>query len=239
MTLLPTVSPDLRDAGSNSFLLRHVQTLGIALGEMDYLRGHKDDFFGDQIADQYTSVANGVGSFVVLLDAVHGGAVSLTSGPGVGRFAQLWLGDAADGHDSLSADPGYVIIGYHALSDGGNISGRVGVSNAAKDRYLLVGADTAVGGNWYLWCRAGALPAGLTTVDSGIAIDTDYHWHVIDVYPTSTGRRADYYLDGAPVATSITNIEAAAFVRTPFVECLSPGAWMRAVALNYWAAIPR
>lgn len=234
MSPLPSTSPDLRDAGSNSFLHRHVQVLGISLGEMDYLRGWKDDFLGDQLADQYTSATNGVGSFVALLDAVHGGAATLTSGAGVGSYAQLWLGDAADNYDSLNANSGWAMAVYMSLSASTNITAYLGTSNAGINRYILAGADTAVGGNWYLWCRDGALPAGLTTVDSTIAIDTDYHWHVIEANSTD---EVNYYLDGAPIATCTTNIPGT--TRTPLVECYSPADSLRNVELNCWLAIPR
>src|SRR4030042_640258 len=107
---LPSVSPDLLNAGSNRFLSRLVPMLGISLSEMDYLRGWKDDFLGDAIADQYdvTDVV-GAGSGIDLWDGLHGGQVRLGAGAAAGRYAALWLGTSGGANDSLCANPGFVM----------------------------------------------------------------------------------------------------------------------------------
>ena len=235
MTPLPSVAPDMRDAGSNSFLLRHIQTLGISLGEMDHLRGHKDDFFGDQINDEYEQETVGAGSTITLADTAHGGWVQLRAGDDPGRYSRLWLGASAGGYNTLDADEGWVqmaLIKYpFANTDVVHMMGAA--ATPAFGGYIQLGLDTAIGANYIIQCFDGVL----TTTDSGIAADNAWHWHVADVYPITGGRQVDYYLDGALIAYQTTNVPTT--VLTPFGITYNRGTAIRRSDWDYWGVIPR
>ena len=228
------VREDIR-AGSDHFLRRVNPLIGCPLGELDYLRGHKDDFFGDLLRDEYTSSVNGVGSFIVLLDAAHGGQVSLTAGPGSGRYARLWLGDAADGYDTLDVDDGWVmIVRMKNNTSGGAWAIQFGAADAAGARYNRAGINTLVSAaNWMVQTNNGA--AGSTV--SAVAFDTNWHWHTISAYPITGGYQIDYWLDGGLIVSHTTNIEANA--RTPYLEVYSLDATLRSANIDFWAVIPR
>jgi len=223
-------------AGTNRFLSRYVSMLGISLSEMDYLRGWKDDFLGDQPADQYdvTDVV-GAGSSITLLDAAHGGQIGLRAGDDPGRYARLWLGASAGGYNTLDADEGWVQIGlikYPFLNT--DVVHMMGAAaTPAFGGYIQVGLDTAIGANYIIQCFDGVL----TTTDSGVAVDNAWHWHVADVYPITGGRQVDYYLDAAPIASQTTNVPAV--VCTPYGITYNRGDAVRRSDWDYWAVIPR
>ena len=223
---------DLR-AGSDHFLRRVNPLIGCPLGELDYLRGHKDDFFGDFIRDEYDQQVNGVGSFIVLLDAVHGGQINLTSGPGNARYAELWLGNRAGNYDTLGADEGWIQIARLKVNviAAGNFDTSMRSGNAAGTRQIFVGINTWLSAaNWVIHCVDFA---GNSTTDTGVAFDTDWHWHTAEV----SSDQVNYYLDGALIGTHTTNVPAD--ILTPCLISYSGGAVARNVNVDFWAVIPR
>lgn len=222
------------EIASDHFLRRNSgYPLGVTLAELDYLRGWKDDFFGDAIDARYASSIVGVGSGLSLVDGAHGGWLRLTAGPAAARYAYLWLGDAIGGQDTLDADEGWIQISRMKLSHTTNFLAMFGVYNAALAHYIQAGYSSAVGANWLLRGSDGAPWNNASTV----AADTDWHWHVLNVYPITGGRRVDYYLDGSLIASQTANVPAT--VLTPILISYSLGAAARSMDVDYWAVIPR
>lgn len=234
----PIVSKKSLDLQSNHFLRRSPgYPLGVSLGELDYLRGWKDDFLGDALHEQYTTEFAGVNSIVATLwpDA-HGGWVNLQSGDGAGRYSRLWLGDAVDGYATLDADEGWVQIVRMKISHTTNIAAEFGAWNSTTNDVILAGINTpVVAANWSIITRTGG--GAVNSVDSGEAADTDWHWHVLDVYPITGGRQVDYFVDGNLIAT--TTVSVPIIPITPIVRCYSAAAAIRTNDLDYWAVIPR
>jgi len=201
------------------------------------LRGWRDDFLGDSLHEQYTQDIAGVGSAIALLDPAHGGQVRLTAGPVSGRYAYLWLGDNAGGYDTLDVDQGWVMIALMKHVDSGTAGNQqtiFGASNAAITRFIQAGInEVRVAGNWMLDCQNAA---GRTTVDSNIAYDDLRHVHRLDVYPTLTGYRVDYLLDGVLIASNTTNIFTDCI--TPIIRCYAQSANQRRLDVDYWDVVP-
>lgn len=234
----PIVSKKSLDLQSNHFLRRSPgYPLGISLGELDYLRGWKDDFFGGALHEQYTTDFAGANSIIATLwNAAHGGWVNLQSGDGAGRYSNLWLGDAANGKATLDADEGWVQIVRMVISHTTNIAATFGATNSTFNDFILAGMNTtAVAANWMLQTRTGG--GAINTVDSGVAADTDWHYHALEVYPDAGARRVDYWLDADKIATTLVSVPI--FWITPIVRCYSTAAAIRVNTLDYWAVIPR
>ena len=226
------------DRLKNHFISKMIPGVG-TWGEIDALRGWKDDFFGDSIHEQYTAVSAGAGSGGALQNNAHGGVYLLTAGATSGFYHYLWLGNAADGYATLDADLGWVQIAYLRHIDSGaagNQQTTFGASNAAISRYIQAGInEVVVAGNWMIDCQDAA---GRTTVDSGVAYDSGWHWHVLSVYPiTGGGRQADYLLDGALIASNTANIFTDPI--TPIIRCYAQSANQRRLELDFWGVIPR
>lgn len=229
----PIVAKQSLDLQSNHYLRRSPgYPLGISLGELDYLRGWKDDFFGDALADQYTVAVNAGG--VILRDTYHGGHIRIRANAGIGNWARLWLGDAVGGYDTLDADEGWVQIARARFYDDTNCTMLFGATDVTINNDSIWAGNIA--GTWQLRCTSGGVT---TTVNSGIAVDVNnQHWHVIDAYPTDAGRQVDYYLDGTPIASCTTNVPTV-FI-TPIWYVLNNDAGdLKQVGLDYWAVIPR
>jgi len=97
-------------------------------------------------------------------------------------------------------------------------------------------ASPDVANNWRLVTRTAAGPVNI--VDSGIAADTDPHVHRLVTYPITGGlRQADYFLDGALIAT--TSVSVPITVITPIVRAYAIAVAARYVDLDFWAVIPR
>ena len=203
--------------------------LGPVLTLEDILRGWKDEFFGDVLADQYDIALNN-GS-ITLVDGRHGGAVRVQADASAGNWARLWLGTAAGNHDTLDADYGWVqiaIVNTMYQNDAGIFV--FGASDSTTDDYITVGARS---GNWTIRCRAG----GVYSSTVGGAVDTSYHVHAAEVYPTDGGHQVDYWVDGVLVASHTTDIPTA--VITPFLYVYTPDAVIRYMECDYWAVMPR
>jgi len=231
---LPSVSPELLRAGDNRFLSRFIPMLGISLSEMDYLRGWKDDFFGDALFTGYFGALNLGGG--AALQSIHGGVERLSAAAAAGSYFRLWIGNPAGiGADTLDADEGWVMLVRMRISSTTNIYARVGARDNAGNNVVDVGANIGGGANWYLTTRVGG--AAYQYADSGVASDTDWHWHVIDVKPITGGnRQADYFLDGTFRASS-TNV--AAVNLTPLAFCQAAAVAAKDLDLDFWGVIPR
>jgi len=201
------------------------------------LRGWRDDFLGRTWHEQYdvTDVV-GAGSSITLLDAAHGGHLSLRSGAGVGRYARIWLGAFAGGYNTLDADEGWTQIAriqyQFALT---NVIYMIGANiTPALNRYIRVGVDTNIGANYILQCNDGVL----STTDSGVAADGAWHVHRLEAYPdpVAGGCRVDYFLDGALIAYQTANVPTE--VLTPFGFTYSRAANVRRSDWDYWDVIP-
>lgn len=230
----PIVSKDSLDLQSNHFLRRRSgYPIGASLGELDYLRGWKDDFLGDALHEQYTIQT--VGGAVALQNQV-GGVVRMIANVagGPGNYARLWLGDAADGYATLDVDEGWIQMGRLQISDTTTIQANMGARDAAGNNLIDVGYDSVVGANWILRTRTGG--GAINTVDSGQAADTDYHWFVLPVSLVSAVRTADFYLDGSLVASTTTSVPAIAL--TPVLTAVQTGG-NRALRADVWNVIPR
>ncbi|HUV65518.1 MAG TPA: hypothetical protein VMW24_16595 [Sedimentisphaerales bacterium] len=224
------------DRLKNHFISKQIPGVG-TWGEIDALRGWKDDFFGDVLKDQYTAVSNGAGSGGALQNNAHGGVYRLTAGAGAGFYHYLWLGDAADGFATLDADLGWVMMGRFSISHTTSIAGDFGAIDSASNNVILAGMNTtAVANNWLLQTRTGG--GVVNSVDSGVAADTNPHWHVLDVKPITGGlRQVDYFLDGAQIATTAVSVPIV--VLTPIVRCYAVAAAARNNDLDFWGVIPR
>lgn len=235
----PIVSKDSLDLQSNHFLRRSPDyPLGASFGELDYLRGWKDDFLGDALHEQYTTSIVGANSIVATLwDNAHGGWANLQSGDGNARYSRLWLGDAADGYDTLDADEGFVLIARMRINaiGAGNFNAIMGTSDAAFTRVIEVGINIwQHAANWMIFCVDAG---GNSTTNTGVAFDSDWHVHIAEVGPTATGRQVDYWLDGSLIGSQTTNIDTSP--RTGVIQSYSGGAVIRNMDVDYWIVIPR
>ena len=206
-----------------------LDAVGPKLDIYDLMRGWRDDFLGRALHDQYeTEILDGS---VTLVDGRHGGAVRVRANAGGGNWARLWLGTAAGNHDTLDADYGWVqiaIVNTMYQNDAGIFV--FGASDSTSNEYITVGARS---GNWTIRCRAG----GVYSSTVGGAVDTSYHVHAAEVYPTGGGHQVDYWLDGVLVASHTTDIPTA--VITPFLYVYTPDAEIRYMECDSWAVIPR
>jgi hypothetical protein len=200
------------------------------LTDYPWLRGWKDDFLGDQFCDQYdVSDKVGAGSSIYLIDGIHGGMTNIYSGNVANNYQSLWLGAAGGTNDTISADPGFLMIGNYAHFPLTNLRTRFGTCNAAGNRRILLQADTSVSGNFILVTQDAG---GTTTVDSGVPLNAAWNWWALEAEPTVV----NLWLEGVIIATSTTHIPTD--VLTPTVRCQSLDANAHWVTLDYWAVIP-
>ena len=228
----PTVAPDLRAAGAVSWLSRIEPVVaGPSLGEVALFRGFKDDFLGDLLDDRYEQRTEAAArSSLVLQDGAHGGVLRLLTGNVAADYARIMLGDQTYATDNLDPDDGFELIGYWKLSATTSILGDMFV-NAPVNEHIHVTADTDQGGNWYLRTFDGV---GVDTfTDSGVAIDTDWHWHRLLV----ESQYAAHYLDGALI--NYTAVEIPTIPMTANMRCLARANASKYVDLDFCAVIAR
>jgi hypothetical protein len=208
---------------------------GPVMDSYDVLRGWKDDFVGKTIHQHYMTEVNGAGSSVALCQT-EGGILAMIAGPANGRWARIWLGDNADNYPVLKAQRGWRQIARMQISHTTNIQATLEAVQIAPTRQIVCGIRTdAVASNWLIrtWDAAGT-----TNTDTGVAADTAWHWHQVDVYPSNSGHRVDYFLDGTLIGYSALNIPTE--VLTPNVIVVNRGvAASRSVSVDFWAVIPR
>ena len=194
-------------------------------------RGWRDDFLGDLLMDQYEQRLVGAASSLVLQSA-HGGVLRLTAGNVISDYARIMLGDSAYTFNTLDADFGWFMVGRYKLSHTTSILVDMFVTDALVNR-IHVAADTDHGPNWYL--RMDNNSGVDNWADSGIAIDTAWHVHRLEV----TSGRAEHWLDGALI--NYTTVKIPTVVETGNLRCLAraafiAGRWMDA---DYWVVEPR
>lgn len=234
---LTTVTRANLEAASNHFLRRVNPIVGAPLGEIDLLRGHRDDFFGDLLRDEYTPQTVGGGSLVTLQDAAHGGWVRLTADTADGNSAALYLGSAAGGFDSLDADDGWVMFWRMRANQLTNIQATAGVYSVGGNDFLYAGFRSDISAaNWMIRCVAGGVA---TNIDTGVAADTGWHWHTLFVRAITGGRQVDYWVDGAPIGTNTVNVSGV--IMEPVLFCVNRGgaAPARTADFDMWRPTPR
>lgn len=228
----PTVAPTLRTTGAVSWLSRFEPVVaGPSLGEMAFLRAFTDDFLGDLLDDRYEQRTEAAArSSLTLQDAAHGGVLRFLTGNVAADYARIMLGDSGYNMDSLDPDDGFELIGYWALSGTTSILGDMFV-NAPSWNHIHITADTDHGGNWYL--RTDNNSGVDAWADSGVAIDTDWHWHRL----LAESGSAEHYLDGALINSTTTKIPTVPM--TANMRCLARANASRYLDLDFWAVIAR
>lgn len=229
---LPSLAPDMLNAGGNHFLSRVVSSLGISLGEMDYLRGWRDDFLGHTLdPNRYTTEISGVGSsaFVMTPATVPAGWIQGLAGPAAGRFSRLWLGNAADGFPALDADDGWAMVVRWQTNNITNASISFGAYESTGSRYCLGRYDSSVGANWLIASNDGAASTSAATF--GPVITTSY-WMAMEV----EADHARLCVNGVEAVDKITNIPHE--ILTPIIYVISRGN-ATTLSVDYWRVIPR
>lgn len=224
------------DTLTNRFISKTIPGVG-AWGELDVLRGWKDDFLGDSLAPQYTTWVIGAGGSTTLL-AAHGGVVRLRVDVALNDFQNLVLGDAADNYTTLDADEGWVMYWRAQIPSLADLQATAGgylVGGASDHIYAGFRVDVSAA-NWILRCSDGA---GTTNVDTGVAADTNYHWHGLSAYVNGDGnRQADYKLDNTLIGSTTGNVTAN--LLTPMLLNVNRvGGAKRNFDIDFWAVIPR
>ena len=157
-----------------------------------------DHFLGDQIKDEWNSTIVGAGTNAVV-DQQTGGIVRLTTG---GINGDNNILDWNDIRSLLVSKR--VSIEFKAKLDS------ITSSSATLDLLFNVNnrvsfyATLPAEANWLIWCRDGGAS---TQLDSGIAVDTDYHIFRSECH-THGGNHVHFYIDGVETANSpiTTNI---------------------------------
>ena len=242
MRLPSKTRPDVV-ASSNHFLRRVNSIVAVPLGEIDYLRGNTDDFFGDFIMDEYEQqTVGGAGSQIYLYDGGAGntgGGVYMQTHAAIGAYARLWKGNSAYNYDTLDADDGWVQICRAKVQSvagvGTDYFANPLAAETAGGNAIFVEYDSTVSANWLLESQSGG--GAITQTDSGVAKDENWHWHTLRVYPITGGHQADHYLDGALINSKTTDMPNA--VLTPFVRIHTLSAATRSMRLDFWRVFPR
>ena len=157
-----------------------------------------DDFHGDQIQDEWREGGNAGGSAVVV-DAQTGGIVRITTDNDNNDKRFIDWNDIRSLHVSKRVSmevrakinqATYVSVGFVLQFDMGN---RV---------FFFVNEVAGGATNWQIFCMDGGAQ---TSLDSGVALDTDYHIFRIECFPTGQGH---FFIDGVETANSpiTTNI---------------------------------
>jgi len=194
------------------------------------LRGWRDDFMGQVLHEQYDQRTVGALSSLVLQPNAHGGVLRLTAGNVAADYARIMLGDRAYAFNTLDADDSWCMIGRYKLSHTTSILVDM-FAGAPVNQHIHITADTAQGPNWYLRTFDGV---GVDTfTDSGVAIDTAWHVHRLEV----TSGRAEHWMDGERI--NYTTAKIPTIPQTGNVRCLARAAVSRYADLDYWIVEPR
>jgi len=225
------------DTLRNHFIGKLIPGVG-RWGELDVLRGWKDDFLGDSLHEQYTTqLVGGAVNLPATAGGDHGGIIGFRTNAGANNFARLWLGDAANSYASLDADEGWLMFVRMKVnvSIAGNFHVALGARNVAGTRVARCGIHSWVIAN--NWSIEGTDGLGTTRTDTLVAFDTDWHWHVLDVYPIIGARQIDYWLDGSLIGSHATNVPTD--ILTPYISVYNIDAAARSIDVDVWAVIPR
>ncbi len=156
-----------------------------------------DDFLGDQLQDEWS--VSGIGGSAAVVDAQTGGIVRITTGATSGNYRFIKWGDIRSLHVSKRVSMEVRAKANQATYITIQLALRFDSSNLI---YFNVSEVAGGAVNWFLVCRD---DGGSTVLDSGIALDTDYHIFRIECFPTG---QVHYYIDGVETANSpiTTNI---------------------------------
>lgn len=223
---LPGTDREAIDRLKNHFISKMIPGVG-TWGELDVLRGWKDDFLGKAFHEQYTVDPIGAGSSIALVDSAHGGWARLTSGPDAGDQAFLWLD-----MKTLDTDEGFIQICRGRISHSTSVFFNPGAAwVAATNDYCEVLCNTDWTNNWMIASDNGT--GAVTWVDSGVPIDTGWHWHCLIA---SVGR-LEHWLDGSLINVKTDKVPTV--VMTPFIRCRRRAAVVRWADVDYWGVIPK
>jgi len=147
-----------------------------------------DHFLGDSIRDLWSFNIGGASTLSVI-DAQNGGVARITTGALTGNYGYLQWGNIR----SLLVSKKVTIEYRIKINDISNIDFEVGLVNVWNDiiRFYLVGNDL------HIYTRV--IAGGITDLDSGIDVDTDYHRFRIECLPAG---EAYFYIDGVQCANS-------------------------------------
>lgn len=153
-----------------------------------------DHFLGDQLQDEWRVVSTGS---TVVVDQQTGGIVRLTTGA-VGNNTEYidWANIR-----SLHVDQRVSMESRIKLNQTTLMNVRSSLRFDASNRIYFY-YDTTISVNWLIRTTDGG---ALTSQDSGVAVDTDYHIFRIECFPTG---EVHFYIDGTETANSpiTTNI---------------------------------
>ena len=167
-----------------------------------------DDFLGDSIRDLWRSTGDAGGSAVVV-DAQDGGIVRITTDGDDGDIYSIDWGD----YRSLHVDKNVTIEVRAKMNDTTDVYYYIGLAFDSNTSVIFYLANA---GNWQNWTRNGG---AITTSDTGVAVDTDYHIFRIECFPTG---EVHYYIDdvecaNSPITTNIPS-DAADYLQPHFYE---------------------
>lgn len=159
-----------------------------------------DDFHGDQIQNEWDSHGNAGGSAVVV-DAQTGGIVRLTSDTDIGDGWFLDWGANPNEVRSLLVTKRVTMEFRCKVPTLANTTIRNRLLFDG-DNFVEFEYDTAQGHtDWWIKCRDGGAE---TDLNSGVAVNTDYHIFRIECH-THTANHVHFYIDGTQTANSPIN----------------------------------
>ena len=165
-----------------------------------------DDFHGDQLQDEWNEAGQAGGSAVVV-DAQTGGIVRITTDVDTNDGWRIDWADIRSLHIDKKVTLEIRAKLNHITYLRADLAIRFDFNNQVEFTF-----NEAVGGaiNWSIATHN----AGVTTQDSGVTIDTDYHIYRIECFPTD---EVHFYIDGvettnSPITTNIPD-DAADFLQ--------------------------
>ena len=160
-----------------------------------------DDFHGDQLQDEWSE--GGVAGTAVVVDAQTGGIVRFTTGATAFDDYHIQWGENPNEVRSLHVDKKATMEFRLKLAQTNTVMSFTYLyfdgNNGINFQY-----DSSVDTNWQIRCMNGGAP---TLLDSGVAVDTDYHIFRIECH-THGANHVHFYIDGVETANSpiTTNI---------------------------------
>jgi len=185
----------------------------ILVAEPNYFAGPVrffDEFFPPALDDQWTTSTSGTGSLVDV-QLAPGGQVLIRAGNAAGRTAELYFGGGV-AWQSLNYNPDIrARMKYDGINNG-HIEFEVHYADASN--YVFLEADW--GGNWLLSCRSGGT---LTQVDTGVALDANWHTFAVRSAPG----QVTAHIDDVLKATITTNIPTVSGTVSIYVAATGTG----------------
>ena len=238
--MIPSISAEQERAGAVRWLSRTMPILaGPSLGEIAMFgRGHQDDFLGDLLRDEYAVATAGGASTVALVDGEHGGVVRCTADTTDTNFGALILGSAAGTFDSLDTDNGWVVFWRMRANQLTNIQAVAGVYEWATPGLTYAGFRSDISAaNWMI--RSSINGIAFTNLDTGVAADTDWHWHSLAAYDVDGTTTVGYWVDGVLLGEITTNISGNPMEATLFCVNRGGSVAVKTNDFDYLAVKPR